>query len=204
MNYLSSDKPYPRGEVCFRGNNACKGYFKSDTKTKELIDANGWYHTGDIGAFIEGGRLKIVDRVKNIFKLSIGEYIAPEKLENIFVQSGWVAQCFVYGDSLKSVLVAVVVPDFEVLTPWAKEKGLSVEPKALCADKAVNKMILADMVEKGKANKLRPFEQVAEITLVETAFSVENDLLTPTFKLKRPQAKTAYSKDIERMYVGKE
>ena len=139
---------------------------------------------------------------KNIFKISLGEYIAPEKLENIFVQSKWVAQNWVYGDSLKSRLVAIVVPDFEVLAPWAKDQKHkdATNNAELIKDPAINKMILDDMNEVGKVNKIRGFETLAAITLVATPFSVENDLLTPTFKLKRPQSKKAYQAQIDAMY----
>jgi len=206
MNYLSSDKPHPRGELCYRGPVGCKGYFKNDEKTAELIDKNGWYHSGDVASIDEIGRIKIVDRSKNIFKLSQGEYIAPEKIENIYVQSQWVAQCFVYGDSFKSSLVCIVVPDFEVLTPWAKQKN---HPKAdsqadLCKDPEIVKMVLEDMTKKGKDNKMLGFEFVQSITLVPEPFTVENELLTPTFKLKRPQAKKAFQGPIDEMYKGKD
>jgi long-chain acyl-CoA synthetase len=109
-----------------------------------------------------------------------------------------------HGDSLKSSLVAIVVPDFEVLVPWATTHGKSTEPKTLCQDKDVCKMILDDMIVKGKENKLRPFEFVVAITLTENAFTVENDLLTPTFKLKRPQTRTAYNAQLEEMYKGRD
>jgi len=206
MEYKAADKPFPRGELCFRGPIACKGYFKNQSKTDEMIDKHGWYHTGDVASIDDVGRVKIIDRSKNIFKISQGEYIAPEKLENVFVQSQWVAQCFVYGDSLKSVLVAIAVPDFEILTPWAKTQGHkhADNPKELCKDAGIVKMVLEDMNKKGKENKLRGFELIAEVTLVDTPFAVENDLLTPTFKLKRPQAKKAFLSYIDEMYKGKD
>jgi long-chain acyl-CoA synthetase len=202
MDYLSTDKPYPRGEVCYRGPSACKGYFKSPDKTKELIDDNGWYHTGDVGQIDEIGRLKIIDRAKNIFKLSLGEYIAPEKLETVFAQSSFVLQNWVYGDSLKSRLVAVVHPNFENLTPWAKAKGHkdADKPAELVKDPAIIKTILDDMNDAGKKNKIRGFESLAAIYLSPEPFSVANDTLTPTFKLRRPQLKKMFQKQLDELY----
>lgn len=99
MDYSSADKPYPRGEVCVRSPCITKGYFMRPDKTAEAIDDQGFLHTGDVGVVLPNGAIRIIDRSKNIFKLSQGEYIAPEKVENIFIQSGFIAQCFVHGDS---------------------------------------------------------------------------------------------------------
>jgi long-chain acyl-CoA synthetase len=105
MNYTSEDKDdhgnlAPRGEVCYKGYNNFKGYFRQPEQTKECIDEEGWVHTGDIGTFLPNGALKIIDRKKNIFKLAQGEYIAPDKIEQKLGQSPYIAQIFVYGDSL--------------------------------------------------------------------------------------------------------
>ena len=202
MNYTVNDAPYPRGEVCVRGPSVFKGYYKAQDKTDEVLDAEGWLHTGDIGLWLPGGRLKIIDRKKNIFKLAQGEYVAPEKIENVYARSRFVAQSFVYGDSLTSSLVAVVVPDEEVLVPWAKSKG---HPSAgdfakLCADPAIGKHVHGSMVAVGKEAGLKGFEQAKAIHLHPELFSVENGLFTPTFKLKRPQARARFQQDIDRMY----
>ncbi|KAG9409115.1 hypothetical protein AC1031_019377 [Aphanomyces cochlioides] len=109
-----------RGEVCFRGPPVFPGYYKDPKQTAEAFDEDGWLHSGDIGVWTLDGRLKLVDRKKNIFKLSQGEYIAPEKIENVLVTSPYVAQPFVYGDSLHSVLVTIVVPEEEPLRALAK------------------------------------------------------------------------------------
>ena len=89
MNYYSTDEPHPRGEVCFWGPSCMKGYFKNPDKTAEAFHGE-WLKSGDVGMVLANGSLKIFDRAKNIFKLSQGEYIAPEKLENVYVQSEWV------------------------------------------------------------------------------------------------------------------
>jgi long-chain acyl-CoA synthetase len=181
-----------------------KGYYKAQDKTDEVVDADGWLHTGDIGLWLPGGRLKIIDRKKNIFKLAQGEYVAPEKIENIYARSKFVAQSFVYGDSLTASLVAVVVPDEEVLVPWAKKKGMAVgdvDLRKLCQDPSILKMIHESMVAVGKEAGLKGFEQVKAVHLHHELFSVENGLFTPTFKLKRPQARAAFQRDIDRMYA---
>lgn len=168
---------------------------------KEVIDVDGWLHTGDIGLWLPGGRLKIIDRKKNIFKLAQGEYIAPEKIENVYAKCQFVAQCFVYGDSFKSCLVAIVAVDPNVLKEWAASEGIKYEDlRQLCNNPRVRSAVLADMDAIGKEAQLRGFEFAKAVTLVPEPFTVDNGLLTPTFKIKRPQAKAHFAEAISNMY----
>eukprot|EP00250_Pteridium_aquilinum_P015835 c22787_g1_i1 orf=379-2475(+) len=203
MNYTSDDKPHPRGEICVRGPIVFKGYYQDEVQTKEILDEEGWLHTGDIGAWLPGGRLKIIDRKKNIFKLAQGEYIAPEKIENVYVRSKYIAQCFIYGDSLNSSLVAIAAVDPEEVSLWAKARGLkhSNDLERLCKDPDMRAAVLADMDALGHEAKLRGFEFAKAVTLVPEPFTVESGLLTPTLKVKRPQAKAQFAKAIEAMYA---
>lgn len=202
MNYTSEDQPCPRGEICVRGPIVFQGYYKDDVQTREVFDDDGWLHTGDIGLWLPGGRLKIIDRKKNIFKLAQGEYIAPEKIENVYAKCKFVAQCFIYGDSLNSCLVAVVSVDPDVLKEWAASEGIKYEDlKQLCNDRRTKAAVLADMDAVGREANLRGFEFAKNVTLVLEPFTMENDLLTPTFKIKRPQAKSYFAKEITKMYL---
>ncbi|XP_078436220.1 long chain acyl-CoA synthetase 6, peroxisomal-like isoform X2 [Wolffia australiana] len=202
MNYTSDDQPYPRGEICVRGPTIFKGYFKDEMQTREVIDEDGWLHTGDIGLWLPGGRLKIIDRKKNIFKLAQGEYIAPEKIENVYAKCKFVAQCFVYGDSFNSSLVAVISVDPDVMRNWASANGIQYGSlEQLCSDPRARAAVLADLDAVGRESKLRGFEFVKAVTLVTEPFTLENGLLTPTFKIKRPQARAYFDKAIADMYA---
>ncbi|XVE89685.1 hypothetical protein DITRI_Ditri20bG0015800 [Diplodiscus trichospermus] len=202
MNYTSDDEPYPRGEICVRGPTVFLGYYKDEVQTREVVDDHGWLHTGDIGLWLPGGRLKIIDRKKNIFKLAQGEYIAPEKVENVYAKCKFILQCFIYGDSLNSSLVAIVAVDPDALSDWAASEGIQYSDLGqLCNDPRARNAVLAEMDNIGKKAQLRGFEFAKAVTLVPEPFAVENGLLTPTFKIKRPQAKAYFAKAISNMYA---
>uniref|UniRef100_A0A8C0V641 Long-chain-fatty-acid--CoA ligase n=1 Tax=Cyanistes caeruleus TaxID=156563 RepID=A0A8C0V641_CYACU len=197
MSYFSSNN---EGEVCIKGPNVFKGYLKDPEKTAEAIDKDGWLHTGDIGKWLPNGTLKIIDRKKNIFKLAQGEYIAPEKIENVYIESAPVAQVFVHGESLRSFLIGIVVPDAEMLPEFAAKLGVKGSFEELCKNPAVKKAILDDMIRLGREAGLKSFEQVKDLYIHTELFSVENGLLTPTLKAKRGDLVKYFQKEIEALY----
>ncbi|XP_029543213.1 long-chain-fatty-acid--CoA ligase 1-like [Oncorhynchus nerka] len=198
MNYFAANG---EGEVCVKGPNVFKGYLNDPEKTKEVLDQDGWLHTGDIGKWLPNGILKIVDRKKNIFKLAQGEYIAPEKVENIYIRSDPVAQIFVHGDSLQACLVGIVVPDPDFLPGWAKKKGIEGSYLEMCASKELKNAILEDILRLGKEGGLKSFEQVRDISLHTEMFSVQNGLLTPTLKAKRTDLRSHFQEQIDLLYA---
>ncbi|NXA46538.1 ACSL1 ligase, partial [Nothocercus julius] len=199
MNYLAAKG---EGEVCVKGPNVFCGYLKDPEKTAEALDKDGWLHTGDIGKWLPNGTLKIIDRKKHIFKLAQGEYIAPEKIENVYLRSEPLAQVFVHGESLQAFLIAVVIPDPETLSNWAKKRGFEGSYEELCKNKDLKKLILEDMVRIGKEYGLKSFEQVKDIVLHAEMFSIENGLLTPTLKAKRPELRKYFKSQIDELYAN--
>ncbi|XP_071069917.1 long-chain-fatty-acid--CoA ligase 1 isoform X5 [Dasypus novemcinctus] len=197
MNYLAARG---EGEVCVKGPNVFKGYLNDPVKTAEVLDKDGWLHTGDVGKWLPNGTLKIIDRKKHIFKLAQGEYIAPEKIENIYLRSEPVAQVFVHGESLQAFLIAIVVPDVDTLSHWAQKRGFEGSFDELCRNKDLKKVILEDMVRIGKEAGLKSFEQVKGIALHPELFSVDNGLLTPTMKAKRPELRNYFRSYIDELY----
>ncbi|XP_041364605.1 long-chain-fatty-acid--CoA ligase 1-like [Gigantopelta aegis] len=198
MNYSAADN---KGEVCIQGPSVFKGYLKDPEKTRESLDEEGWLHTGDIGEWTPFGCLKIIDRKKHIFKLAQGEYIAPEKIENIYIRSTLVAQMYVYGDSLRACLIGIVVPDPEALPKFAREKlHLNLPLKDLVTNPEIKNAILRDLLEVGKKSGLTSLEQVKDVYIYPKLFSVENGLLTPTFKAKRHELKKYFEPQLKEMY----
>ena len=201
MSYLSSDKPYPRGEVQMYGPLIFKGYYKRPDKTAEAFTDDGWFRTGDVAMLYPNGSLKIIDRSKNIFKLSQGEYIAPEKIEGILSLSQFIAQTFVYGDSLKNNVVAIVIPEEEVVMKWAQSKNINSSFEELCKNADLKAEISQDMLRIAKEKKLSSLEKPKEFVLHHELFSIENNMLTSTFKMKRNVAKEVKMPMIDEMYA---
>lgn len=189
----------PRGEICLRGSTLFSGYHKREDLTNEVL-VDGWFHTGDIGEWQPNGAMKIIDRKKNIFKLSQGEYVAAENLENVYLRCPHITSIWVYGNSLESFLVAVVVPDRQALEDWAASHNETDDFKSLCKNLKARKYILDELNSIGKTNNLRGFEMLKAVHLEPHPFDMERDLITPTFKLKRPQLLKCYKDCIDQLY----
>jgi long-chain acyl-CoA synthetase len=207
----------PSGEILLRGPTIFSGYFLDAENTASAIDKEGWLHTGDIGVILPNMTLRIVDRRKNIFKLSIGEYVAPEKIENILINNDYISQIFVYGEPIESVIVAIIVPNIRMCFEYLNSQGIKTDlsivtddtEKLLKEKKNIDKVLnnkilidyLIDIIDKYSRSKgLKGFEVVKSVRLKSTPFSVENNLLTPSLKLKRHEAKIIFKKEIKEMY----
>lgn len=189
----------PRGEICIRGEPLFSGYYKREDLTKEVI-IDGWFHTGDIGEWQPDGSMKIIDRKKNIFKLSQGEYVAVENLENIYGLVSDIDSIWIYGNSLESFLVAVVNPNKQALESWAQSNGVTGDFETLCGNPKAKEYILGELTRIAKEKKLKGFEFIKAVHLDPVPFDLERDLLTPTFKKKRPQMLKYYQDVIDNMY----
>ena len=202
MNY--SIEKNNSGEICVRGPSVSMGYYKDEEKTKEAWDSEGWFHTGDIGRLNETGTITIIDRKKNIFKLSQGEYIAAENIEQKLSQAKYVSGIWVYGDSFKSCVIGFVVANIPQLQEYARNNGkaeLADKIEELCEDPEINKMVLNEIVSAAKQNKLKSFEIVKAIKLLPKEFE-QYGVTTPTMKLVRNKLKDLFQKDIDQMYQG--
>lgn len=191
----------PRGEICVRGKTVFSGYYKNPELTREAFK-DGWFHTGDIGEMLPNGVLKIIDRKKNLIKLSQGEYVAVEFLEKVYGVSPMIEDIWVYGDSFKSMLVAVVVPNEENAKKWADRNGLKVPFSELCTTNQLKQHILMELKAAAERNKLSGFEHVKGVILESKPFELHQDLLTPTMKKKRNIMLKHYQAEIDELYRG--
>nr|CAN67631.1 hypothetical protein VITISV_035299 [Vitis vinifera] len=192
----------PRGEICIRGKTLFSGYYKREDLTKEVL-VDGWFHTGDVGEWQPDGSMKIIDRKKNIFKLSQGEYVAVENLENIYGLVSDIDSIWIYGNSFESFLVAVANPNQQALERWAKENNISGDFDSLCENPKAKEYILGELSKIGKEKKLKGFEFVKAVHLDPVPFDMERDLITPTYKKKRPQLLKYYQqKELSLMKPG--
>lgn len=187
------------GEICCKGSNVMMGYYKRPDLTAECIDSEGWFHTGDIGVWVEGNFLKITDRKKEIFKTSGGKYVAPQPIENKMKESPFIEQMIVVGAERKFT-AALIVPAFANLKTWCDKNGIATTSN----DQMVHHPKVVEhyksIVEKYNP-QFNPVEQVKKFELLNTEWTINGGELTPTLKLKRKVIMEKYGDAVERIYA---
>ena len=188
MEYLSTDKPQPRGELLIRGNSLFKEYYKNPEETKKTMTEDGWLRTGDIATVDAMGRFKIIDRRKNVLKLAQGEYVSPERIENVYLGNlSYLSAAYVHGDSSQAhlVMIAAVMPDsFAAFAGklLGKQIGATDYPAIIAAagEAKVRQAVLKDLDRVGRKAKFNSYERVRNVVIMLEPFTIDNELLTPT------------------------
>ena len=185
------------GEILARGPQVMKGYWNKPEATAEVLDAEGWFATGDIGEIDSDGFVRITDRKKDLIVTAGGKNVAPQNIENLMKMDEAIEQIAVIGDR-KKYLVALIVPSFEWLDAFAKEKGLTGSRANVLASPEVREEFERRLAEKNK--HLAKYETIKKFELLPEEFTVENDLFTPTMKVKRKNVMKVFADEIESMY----
>lgn len=208
MGYTSKDKPYPRGECLVRGYCVFSHYYKNENATRSAIDSEGWYHTGDVVAVDENGDLFIIDRVKNFFKLAQGEYVTPERVETIYLSSNpLLTQLFVHGDSFSNYLIGIAGVNPAGVKAFLKdhykgdiEKLTTDELLTLLKTPQFKKLMLSELSKNISKSDLQGYEKLHNLHFELEPLTIENEALTPSFKLKRNAARKVHKENIEKLY----
>ncbi len=192
-------KTTPDGEICFRGPNVAIGYLNRPEATAAAWDADGWFHTGDLGSISEDGFLSITGRKKELIVTSNGKKIAPEMIEQrIKATCPLISQFLMYGEG-RSFNVALVTINFEAAKPWAQAQGIEIIKAS--ATPRLQAALERHLDEMNK--ELSNFEAIHRVLILDEEFTVENGLLTPTFKAKRNAVYKQYAQEIDKLYAGK-
>lgn len=206
MNYTSTDEGGPRGELMLRGPQIFREYYKNPEETAKAKDADGWFSTGDVAKVdAKTGKIFIIDRVKNFFKLAQGEYITPEKIENIYLSAfPLLSQILVHGDSLQTFLVSIVGVEPETIKLWIKK---NYRKKVNSDDEIIDFMNTPEVkvrflknMNEAVGNSVQGFERVHNIRIGIEPMRIEDDVITPTMKIKRAIASKFFSKELKEMY----
>ncbi|MBQ8761601.1 MAG: long-chain fatty acid--CoA ligase [Bacteroidales bacterium] len=185
-------------EIVCRGHNVMMGYYNQPELTKEVIDEEGWLHTGDLGEINEYGQVRITGRLKNLFKTSLGKYINPDVIENKFAESGFIENIVVVGENQKHA-GAIIVPDFAFLKQWCQKHEIKfTTPQEMINNNDVKKRY-AEEVKKLNQN-FGDTEKIKCHVLIADEWSVNNGILTPTLKVKRKIVKEKYKDLINSIY----
>jgi long-chain acyl-CoA synthetase len=180
----------PDGEIIINGPQRMIGYYKDPVKTAEAIDEDGYFHTGDIGEIDSDGFLSITDRKKEMFKTSGGKYVAPQIIENTMKQSRFIEQIMVIGEGEK-MPAALIQPNFEFLKEWAERKGITYKDfKDLCSQERVINRYKKEIEKHNE--KFGKWERVKTFKLTPEEWTIKEEHLTPTMKLKRRNIKAMY------------
>ncbi len=206
MNYTFDSNR--SGELILRGTQVFNTYYKNPEATSDSVDSEGWFSTGDIAQVDEFGSIAIIDRVKNFFKLAQGEYIASEKIENFYSgNNSFINQIFVYGDSFQSYLIGIIGIEEPMLLKLIKNSSslgskVSTHEQLLAKlnDLEVRKFVLKELNNNIEHTGLYSFEKLKNIHLAIEPFNTEDDTITPTLKLKRPNAKKKFQTTIDELY----
>lgn len=186
------------GEILAKGPNIMKGYYKEPELTAQVIDSEGWFHTGDVGKFEEEGQLRITGRKKEIFKTSLGKYIAPELIENKLKSSPFIDNAMVVGENQRFP-AALIVPDFVHLKSWCRIKDIPyTTDEEMVKIPRIKKRFLREVDRFNK--ELSSAEQIRKIEVIGHEWTVNGGELTPTLKLKRTLVGGRYLSTIEAFY----
>lgn len=187
-------------EILVRGPNLTCGYFNMPGETSKAIDGDGWFHTGDRGRLDERGNLIITGRLKELIVTSYGKKVAPVPIEAEIKKSPYIDEVLLFGDN-KKFITALVVPRRDAVEDCARKKGIAAPDYAeLLARNEIRELIAAE-IERSTA-ELAPFEKVRMFTLLSEGFTVANELLTPTLKLRRQRIVERYKGEIDEMYAA--
>ena len=184
------------GEILIRGANVMEGYYQNPEETARVVDAEGFYHTGDVGYVDKDGHFYVTDRLKDLFKLSNGKYVAPLQVESLLKQSPLISQPVVVGSGRKQV-GALIVPDWEALKEVLKEEKIDANGsrEELCENPLVVKRVQRDAVE--LTRELSDYERVKRVYLLPREFSIDKGEMTPTLKIKRGVIDEKYEEAID-------
>ena len=190
----------PAGEICLKGPLIFNGYYKNDAENAKAFDEEGYFHTGDVGRIFPnlGNGLKIVDRVKEIFKLSQGEYIIPAKLESIYSKSNLIQQIMIFGNSSYNNIIAIISPD-----KFHCARELEITEEELVKDEENQKLkniIIKDLDRLATEASLNGLEKVKYVLLTFEGFTIDNECMTPTMKIVRKKVELRYKNRIEKLY----
>jgi len=203
LGFSIHDKPHPRGEALIHGAHVFCGYFRNPEVTKRVLSPDGWFATGDVIELIDGDRIRVIGRCKEVIKLAQGEFVVIEEVENAYCTCPIVSQIFVYGDPLREFLVAVVEPDRKELRKvWDSVHPGGEEPtiKQMCEDADVKKKVMEMFNEAHKKSGMTGINRVRDFHFDPEGFTTENGVMTPTNKLALEVAKKYYADVIKKMY----